>query len=85
VQTPISWSNRKPTGEYGLLLIGHSIPHEDKIAIIHEMRQHWSAPVLALLRTNEPELPTADASVDATRPDLLLAAIERLMQRAKAA
>jgi hypothetical protein len=64
-----------------LLVMGHSIPHDDKKAIVDEMRQHCSAPVLALLRTNEPELTIANQSVEASRPDLLLAAVESLMQR----
>jgi len=72
-------------GGYDLLIIGHSIPHEDKKAIVEEMRQHCDAPVLALLRTNEPELTSANQSVDASRPDLLLAAVNRLMQRSPSA
>jgi len=66
---------------YDLLIMGHSIPHDDKKAIVDEMRQHCSAPVLALLRANEPELTIANQSVEASRPDLLLAAVESLMQR----
>jgi len=66
---------------YDLLIIGHSIPRDDKRAIVDEMRQHCSAPVLALLRTNEPELTSANQSIDASRPDLLVAAVESLIQR----
>ena len=65
-------------GAYDLLIIGHSIPHTDKEAIVAEMLEHCSAPVLALLRTNEAELEYANASVDASRPDLLMAAVKRL-------
>ena len=66
-------------GEYDLLIVGHSIPHADKEAIVSEMRQHCPSPVLALLRPNEPVLREANESVDASRPDLLLAAVERLL------
>lgn len=65
-------------GNYDLLIIGHSIPHTDKEAIVAEMLQHCSAPVLALLRPNEAQLECATESVDAGRPDLLVAAVERL-------
>ena len=72
-------AKRKCRGEeYDLLIIGHSIPHADKSEIIAEMRQYCDAPVLALLRPNEPSLQNATESVDASRPDLLLAAVKRL-------
>jgi DNA-binding response OmpR family regulator len=65
-------------GEYDLLIIGHSIPHTDKQAIVAELREHCSAPVLALLRPNEERLESAAESVDANRPDLFIAAVDRL-------
>src|SRR5580658_8952845 len=61
-------------GKYDLLIIGHSIPHTDKQALVSEVNRHCSAPVLALLKTNEPPLEMAAESVDAGRPDLLLEA-----------
>jgi CheY-like chemotaxis protein len=66
-------------GDYDLLIIGHSIPHTDKEAIMAEMGQRSAAPVLALLRINEPELRGAAASVDASRPELLIEAVGRLL------
>ena len=68
-------------GGYDLLIIGHSIPHADKEAIVAEMRGHCSAQVLALLRTNEPELSEADESIDAGNPKLLLDAVAHLLAR----
>jgi CheY-like chemotaxis protein len=66
------------SGNYDLLIIGHSIPHADKKAIVTEAKQHGSLPVLALLRVNEPELENASESVDVLRPEVLLDAVERL-------
>jgi DNA-binding NtrC family response regulator len=66
-------------GKYDLLIIGHSIPHEDKEALLAETRKNCASPVLVLLRVGEPPLVGASDSVDAMRPDLLLAAIERLL------
>ena len=72
-------------GDYDLLIVGHSIPHEDKMAIVAEMRQHCSAPVLALLKPNERQLENADESVDAGRPDLLIALVDKMTKEAQAA
>jgi|SRR5579871_5802615 len=68
-------------GGYDLLIIGHSIPHTDKEAIMAETKQHCPAPVLALLRSNEPELAGAAESVDASRPELLIEAVARLVKQ----
>jgi CheY-like chemotaxis protein len=66
-------------GGYDLLIIGHSIPHADKRAIVQEASRHRPSPILALLRQNEPELEGATESVDATRPELLLSCVNRLL------
>lgn len=42
-----------------------------KKAIVAEMTQHCAAPVLALLKINEPELQNPGESVDARRPRTL--------------
>lgn len=66
-------------GNYDLLIIGHSIPHTDKKALIEEMRAHCHAPVLALLRPGECELlDEATKSIDAANPKLLLEAVAQL-------
>jgi hypothetical protein len=59
-------------------IVGHSIPHTDKQAIIVEIREYCPCPTLALLRPNEPHL---EESVEANRPDLLLDAVQRLLSR----
>ena len=68
-------------GPYDLLIIGHSIPHVDKQAIVREASAHGIALVLSLLRTGEAPVAGANESVDAMRPDLLLACVERLLRR----
>jgi CheY-like chemotaxis protein len=67
------------TTDYDLLIIGHSIPHADKEAIIAELRQSCPAPVLALLRPNEPRLIGAAEAIEANRPDLLLSTVRKLL------
>lgn len=67
-------------GNYDLLIIGHSIPHTDKKALIEEMRGHCHAPVLALLRPGELELLNeATKSIDAANPKLLLDTVAQLL------
>ena len=51
-------------GDYDLVVMGHSIPHRDKQALFDAIRRSCDAPVLALLRVNEPSLPGAAASID---------------------
>ncbi len=66
-------------GSYDLLIMGHSIPHTDKEALIVETRAHCHAPVLALLRPGEPELEQATKSIDAINPQLLLDTVAQLL------
>jgi CheY-like chemotaxis protein len=65
--------------DYDLLIVGHSIPHADKEAIIAELQQNCPAPVLALIRPNEPQLSGAAEAIEANRPDLLLSKVKRLL------
>jgi DNA-binding response OmpR family regulator len=68
---------------YDLLIIGHSIPHTDKKALVAATR--CDAPVLALLRHGERELEEASMSIDAANPKLLLDAVARLLSESSAA
>ncbi|HEV2278135.1 MAG TPA: hypothetical protein VGS02_08160 [Acidobacteriaceae bacterium] len=63
---------------FDLVVLGHSIPHEDKRAIIRECLKNCSCPVLALLRTNEPPVQEATRSVS-TEPREFLAAVDELL------
>jgi len=55
-------------GDYDLLILGHSIPHKDKIAIIEKAKQQCPCPVLALLRANESPVPNIERSIDSSDP-----------------
>ena len=66
------------SGDYDLLIIGHSIPHTDKEALIEETKKRCNAPILSLKRSGEPMPNGATEEVDPTRPDLLLEAVKRL-------
>lgn len=47
---------------YDLVIVGHSIPHNDKKALLQAVRKGCEAPVLALLRANESPLEGAYSS-----------------------
>lgn len=40
-------------GDYDLIILGHSIPHDDKVELVKWCAERCSCPVLALLRPNE--------------------------------
>ena len=65
-------------GKFDLIVLGHSIPPEDKREIIAFLKTH-SCPVLALLRPNEEPAEDAARSVEADDPGALLAAVEELL------
>lgn len=51
--------DREP-GTFDLMILGHSIPHEDKRAIIKRCGQTCRCPILALTRINEQAVPEAE-------------------------
>ena len=69
-------------GNFDLLIMGHSIPHEDKQALLEATKQSCQAPVIAMLRANEPELPDAIASVDPLDPRALIDEVEKIAKQA---
>lgn len=74
------------SGEFDLIIMGHSIPQKDKRAIIATLHQHGcDAPLLSLLRQGEHKIPEAAHAIDPMYPDDLLNAVQwMLAQRASA-
>lgn len=66
-------------GSFDFVIIGHSIPHADKKAIVREIRQHCNAPVLALLKHSEPQLVEAEYTMDFSQPDHFLGFVEEVL------
>jgi DNA-binding response OmpR family regulator len=66
------------SGSFDLVIIGHSIPHNDKKALHGAVRQSCNAPVLALLRTDEPPLEGAAASIDPMNASEFLLTVREL-------
>jgi CheY-like chemotaxis protein len=68
-------------GKFNLIVLGHSIPHDDKVEIVQHCVTACSCPVLALLRPNESILEGAARSVDSSQPEKFLRAVNELVGR----
>lgn len=71
-------------GTFDLMILGHSIPHADKRAIIRRCGQTCRCPVLALTRVNEQQVPEADRSVDPGDTQAFLATVQNLLANDRA-
>jgi len=70
-------------GQFDLLIVGHSIPHLDKEALLSATRESCNAPVLEMMRQGEAPLKGATASVNPMEPQELLDQVERIAGRGK--
>jgi DNA-binding NtrC family response regulator len=57
---------------FDLIVVGHSIPLEERKKMVKELRAMCQTPILALVRPNEPQLMEADYVFDSTASPLLL-------------
>lgn len=64
---------------FDLIVLGHSIPHRDKRAMIQRCAGTCSCPVLAVMRENEPPVEEATRSV-AADPAALTAAVREILR-----
>ncbi len=62
-----------------LLILGHSVPREEKRLLIDCFRQHSAAPVLSLLLTGDTKLPEATFGVDAAKPEEVLRTVRKIL------
>ena len=65
-------------GTFDLVIMGHSIPPEDKSAIIKQLRAVCSTPILALRRPNEAPIKTAEYNIDSGDPRRFLSYIKEI-------
>lgn len=65
--------------QFDLVILGHSIPADDKEAIIREVRATRTCPVLALLRQSEQHVPHAERSVSVFEPHQFIEAVKELV------
>ena len=65
---------------FDLVVVGHSIPLEERKVLVNEIRGFCSTPILALSRPGEPPLPEADHSFDSwDSPALLLEKVKDIL------
>lgn len=68
--------------KFELVILGHSIPRQEKLDLLREIRNLCSTPVLSLYRADEGPIPGVDFTMDANqRPEALLALIEQIFKR----
>ncbi|HKD80240.1 MAG TPA: response regulator [Candidatus Angelobacter sp.] len=71
----------KERPEFDLILMGHSMPHKDKMAFISVIRGQCDAPLLSILRHGDPPIAEASYCVDShDGPDALLAAVNAVLK-----
>jgi len=56
---------------FDLFILGHSIPHTDKVALISAFRADSAAPVIALKRDDERHVTNADFEIEPAPPEVL--------------
>ena len=61
-----------------LLVLGHSVPIEEKKSLIHSFRKHSTAPVLSILQPIHTKLPEATFGVDA-KPEEVLGMVRKIL------
>lgn len=66
---------------FDLIILGHSIPPNDKKAIVAHMRDSCDCPILALLRPYEAPVSEAAVSIDAGDPNAFLNAVRKILDR----
>lgn len=67
-------------GGFHLLLLGHSIAKTDKQQMVKTFREHCPAPIVSLLRSNEPLVDGADYHIQSD-PAALLELIGKILSR----
>jgi DNA-binding response OmpR family regulator len=65
-------------GKFDLMIMGHSIPPEDKAAIIEQLRAVCETPILALRRPNEAPVNAAEYNLDSGDPERFLSYIKEI-------
>ena len=76
----VSATHACETGKFDLVIVGHSIPAEDKEAIVKQLKGICATPILALRRSNEAPLKAAEYNLDSVDPRLFLGYVKEIMR-----
>jgi hypothetical protein len=63
-----------------LMILGHSVPREEKRSLVDCFRQHSGAPVLSLLAPGEDKIPEANFGVESSSPEDFVKAVQQILQ-----
>ena len=63
---------------FDLVIMGHSIPPDDKATIIKQLKAVCNTPILALRRPNEEPLQVAEYNLDSGDPQLFLSYVKEI-------
>jgi DNA-binding response OmpR family regulator len=66
---------------FDLIILGHTVPHKDKLEIIRKCGKSCTCPILALLRPHETVVEGAARSIESDDPKAFVAAIHELAPR----
>jgi DNA-binding NtrC family response regulator len=70
----------KARHDFVLVLMGHSMPQKDKMALFEALRLNCKAPLLSILRHGDSPIPQAEYAVEANDgPDALVEAVNNAL------
>src|SRR5436190_18014634 len=70
---------------FDLVIVGHSIPRKDKVALIEQVRMHNHTRILSLRRQGEDAIPGSDLFIESSEgPDVLLTAVKAVLDKKSA-
>lgn len=73
-------ANHCQTGAFDLVIIGHSIPYDDREALLKILRRGPECRVLSLHKPGDPPLPGVDHSMDGwDGPEALISAVRQTL------
>jgi DNA-binding response OmpR family regulator len=62
---------------FDLIVLGHSIPRDDKLTLIELVRANCKASILSIRKQNDPALRQAEFSIDSNNePEMLVVAVK---------
>lgn len=62
-----------------LMMLGHSVPQDEKRLLIQCFRQHSTAPVLSLLRPGQQKITEATFGIEVTGPEDVIRAVRDIL------
>jgi ribosomal protein L30E len=64
-----------------MLLLGQSVPREEKRTIVEVFRRYSDAPILSLLNANQEKLAEVDYGIDSLSPEDLVRTVHSILYR----